>query len=62
MSTPSFRIRSRTYLRVGLLGSTPNRSSASVSVRAPRVAASSRSLVYALVPIASPPQYGSRTY
>lgn len=42
-STPNFFIRSKTYLRVELFGSTPNRSKASDKVRASRAASSSRS-------------------
>ncbi|GHC11992.1 hypothetical protein GCM10010308_27580 [Streptomyces vinaceusdrappus] len=61
MSTPSLFIRVRTYRRVELFGSTPSRTNASDSVRAPRAASSSRSLLYALALIGSPPSPATRS-
>lgn len=48
MSTPSFFMRSCTYRRVELFGSTPNLPNASDNVRVERAASSKRSLVYGL--------------
>ncbi|CAM5234155.1 hypothetical protein SHIRM173S_05313 [Streptomyces hirsutus] len=59
VSTPSFFIRPSTYRRVELLDPTPDsRTNASDNVRAPPPPPSSRSSVYALVPIESPPFLG----
>ncbi|WP_395571049.1 hypothetical protein [Streptomyces sp. BK79] len=48
-------MRPSTYRRVELFGSTPNRTNASDNVRAPRAASSSRSRLYALLPIETVP-------
>lgn len=51
---PIFLIRSRTYRRVGLFGSTPSFVSASESVRDDDAASASRSRVYGLFPMSCP--------